>query len=230
MIWAHGGAFCFNSPRVYSTFLAHLARALGVSVLAVGYRLAPEHPYPAALEDVLDAWREVSRDEEPLLLGGDSAGGGIALSSAIALRDAGDRGPLGLYLMSPWVDLAGAGESIGSNAQNEALLRAGDLPPLARAYAGDLNLGDPRVSPLNAELGQLPPTLIQAGGDELFLSECTELASRLEAAGTQAELQVFDDVWHDFQVHAGMLRESDEALERVASWAKPLLESGIAER
>jgi len=223
MIWAHGGAFCFNSPRAYSTFLAHLARALGASVLAARYRLAPEHPYPAALEDVLTAWHEVSSREGPLILGGDSAGAGLALSASIALRDAKEPQPLGLFLMSPWVDLTGSGESMRSNAHKDALLRPRHLPPLARAYAGDLALDDPRISPLGAELGQLPPTLIQAGGDELFLSEGTELAARLEAAGTQAELQVFDGMWHDFQVHAGMLCESDEALERVAAWAKPLL-------
>ncbi|MDQ3728219.1 MAG: alpha/beta hydrolase [Actinomycetota bacterium] len=227
MIWIHGGAFCFNSPRPYTTFLAHLARALGASVLAVGYRLAPEHPYPAALEDVLAAFRAVSRDSGPVIVGGDSAGGGLALSATIALRDAGETQPRGLFLMSPWVDLTGSGESMRANAGKDALLRAGDLPPLARAYAGDLALDDPRVSPLGAELGRLPPTLIQAGGDELFLSEGTELATRLEEAGTPAELQVVDGMWHDFQVHAGMLRESDEALERVAAWAKPLLGGSV---
>ena len=230
MVWIHGGAFCFNSPRAYSTFVAHLARAIGVTVLAVGYRLAPEHPYPAALEDVLAAWSAVSRGEGPLLLGGDSAGGGLALSAAIKLRDESERQSTGLFLMSPWVDLTGAGESMRTNAEKDALLRPRHLPPLARAYAGDLALDDPRISPLGASLGQLPPTLIQVGGDELFLSEGTELAGRLETAGTQTELQVFDGVWHDFQVHAGMLRESDEALLRVAAWAKPLLEGGIAER
>ena len=125
--------------------------------------------------------------------------------------------------MSPWVDLTASFPSIHSNDGKDAILRAKSIPRHAAAYAGGLDPADPRISPLYAELSGLPPTLIQCGGDELFLDEGTELARRLEAAGTPAELQVYEGMWHDFQAHAGMLREAAGAVERVGEWAEPLL-------
>ena len=223
VIWIHGGAFCFNSPSVYAAYAGRLAKALGTGVLAMGYRRAPENPYPAALNDVLETIDAVTKREGPVLLAGDSAGGNLALSAAIALRDRGGPTPRGLYLMSPWVDLTGSGESVRANDGKDATLRAPYLPPLARAYAAGLDLGDPRLSPLGADLSALPPCLIQAGGDELFLSECTQLATNLQAVGNRVELSVFEGMWHDFAAHAGSMSEADEALEQVARWAAPLL-------
>lgn len=222
LVWMHGGAFTLNSPRVYAAFVAHVAKALAVAALLPAYRRAPEHPYPAAFEDALAAYREAAQ-AGPVILGGDSAGGGLALGAAIALRDAGEVPPAALLLMSPWVDLTCSGESITANDGLDANLRAKDLGRHAEAYASAIDLQDPRVSPLNADLSGLPPALIQCGSDELFLSESTELAKRLEAAGTSAELQVFDGMWHDFQAHAGVLPEADTAIRRMADWAKPLL-------
>ena len=223
VLWIHGGAFCFNSPRAYTSFAAQLASALGESVLMPSYRRAPEHPFPAALDDVIRAYRAVAAQGTPLILAGDSAGGGLALSAAIRLRDDGDPPPAGLLLMSPWVDLTLSGSSVQRNDGADATLRAEYLPPLAAAYAGGVDLADPRISPLNADLSGLPPALIQCGGDELFLSEGEELASRLQAAGSPLEMQVFDGLWHDFQVHAAMLPEAAGALRRMADWAQPLL-------
>lgn len=222
LVFLHGGSFCFQSPRVYGAFSGHLALALGGTVLMPSYRLAPEHQYPAALDDALAAWRALREEFGPLILGGDSAGGNLALSATIALRDAGEPRPLGLFLMSPWADLTLSGESVERNDGKDAILRRRQLPPHVRAFAGDIDPADPRVSPLNAELAGLPPTLIQCGADELFLSEDTELASRLEAAGGQTDLQIFDGMWHDFQVHAGHLEESARAVRQVAEWAEPL--------
>lgn len=222
VVWLHGGAYCFNSPRVYETFAGHLALALGASVLLPGYRRAPEHPYPAAHEDALAAFRALSGDR-PVILAGDSAGAGLALGAATALRDSGEILPAGLLLMSPWVDLTGSGESVRFNDGKDAILRAAYLPAHAQAYAGGLDLADPRISPLYADLSGLPSALIQCGSEELFLSEGTALAARMEEAGSPAELQVTNGMWHDFQTHAGMLRESAEAVERMAAWAKSLL-------
>jgi len=223
VIWLHGGAFCFNSPRVYTTFAAHLAAALGESVILPSYRLAPEHPFPAAPQDVLAAYRSVVAGGAPVLLGGDSAGAGLALGLAIALRDAGEPQPAGLLLMSPWVDLTLSGESVRTNDGKDGILRAREMPTLAAAYSGGLDLADPRLSPLNADLAGLPPALIQCGSEELLVSEGRELSKRLASAGTQVELQVTTGMWHDFQTHAGQLPEAKEAVERMARWAKPLL-------
>lgn len=224
IVWLHGGAYCFNSPRVYTTFAGHLARATGTSVLVPGYRLAPEHPFPAAIADAFSACRAVLDGGRSVIIGGDSAGAGLALAVAVALRDAEEPRPSGLLLMSPWVDLTLSGESVGANDGKDAILRAKHLPPLAAAYAAGLELSDPRISPLNADLTGLPPALIQCGADELFLSEDAELASRLDAAGTEVDLQVFDGMWHDFQTHAGMLPEAAGAVQKMAAWAKPLID------
>ena len=223
VVWMHGGAFCFNSPRAYATTVAHIAKAIGASILIPSYRRAPEHPYPAAHEDMLAAFRSVSDGSRPVIVAGDSAGGNLARAVAIALREAGEPAPAGMLLMSPWVDLTLSGESIHLNDGKDAILRAKDLPQHTEAYAGHLDLADPRVSPLNADLAGLPPALIQCGSDELFLSEGRELATRLEAAGSLAEIQVYEDMWHDFQAHAGMLEEAATAVERMGDWARPLV-------
>jgi epsilon-lactone hydrolase len=223
VVWMHGGAFCFNSPRAYATTVAYIAKAIGASILVPSYRRAPEHPYPAAHEDTLAVFRSVSDGSRPVIVGGDSAGGNLALAAAIALRDAGEPAPAGMLLMSPWVDLTLSGESIHANDGKDAILRAKDLPRHTKAYAGDIDPADPRVSPLNADLAGLPPALIQCGSDELFLTECNELAARLERAGSHVELQVYADMWHDFQAHAGMLEEAATAVERMGEWARPLL-------
>ena len=119
--------------------------------------------------------------------------------------------------MSPWVDLTRSGESVRANDGKDAILRAkDDLAARRRVRRRSLDVADPRISPLNADLSGLPPTLIQCGSDELFVSEGTELASRLEAAGTPVELQVYEGMWHDFQAHAGML---DEAATASSAWA-----------
>jgi len=227
IFFVHGGAYCINSPRVYTTFAGHLALATGATVILPRYRLAPEYPYPAGLEDVLAAYRAVRVNTDKLIMAGDSAGAGMSLCTAIALREGGEEGPAGLFLMSPWVDLTASGDSIRANDGKDAILRANALPTHAKAYAGGLDLADPRISPVNADLSSLPPTLVQCGGDELFLSEGTELAARLEAAGTPVELQVYEGMWHDFQAHAGMLDEATTAVQRIADWAKPLIAQSV---
>lgn len=223
LLWIHGGAFCFNSPLVYSTFLAHVAEALGSSAVMPAYRLAPEHPFPAARDDALAAYSAVSAAEGPLILGGDSAGGNLALGTAIALRDAGEPPPAGLLLMSPWADLTLSGDSIRANDGKDAILRAEYLPRTVRAYANGMDPADPRLSPLNADLAGLPPTLIQCGTDDLFRSESEDLGARMEAAGTLVEFHSCQGMWHDFQTHAGMLPEAARAVGQMGEWSRSLL-------
>jgi len=223
VVWVHGGGFAVNSPRVYTTFVAYLAQAIGASVIMPTYRLAPEHPFPAALEDSLAAYRSIASMGGPFVLGGDSAGGNLALNIADGLRDDGEEPPAGLFLMSPWVDLTRSGESVRTNDGKDAILRAGDVARKASDYAAGADVADPRISPLNADLSGLPRTLIQCGSEELFLSEGSELASRMETAGTPVELDVTDGMWHDFQAHTAHLAEAAAAVERMAAWARPLV-------
>ena len=136
VVWMHGGAYCYNSPRAYAPLVAHLAKAIGVSAILPSYRLAPEDPYPAGHEDTLAAFRAVRDQGHPVIVAGDSAGGGLAIATAIALRDAGEPGPAGMLLMSPWVDLTVSGESIHANDGKDAVLRAKDIPKHASRLRG----------------------------------------------------------------------------------------------
>lgn len=219
ILWLHGGGYCYGSATVHSTFLAHLARATRATVFAPDYRLAPEHPYPAALEDALAVHGAFAASAEPPIMAGDSAGAGLALAAAIRVRDSGETPlPARLLLISPWVDLTCAGESIRVNAARDALLKPQYLDRCAAAYAGALPRSDARVSPLFADLAGLPPTLIHAGADELLRSESVELARRMAGSGVAVEHRVFERAWHDFHLHAGMLREADEAVREIAAW------------
>lgn len=222
LVYLHGGAYCYGSPSTHAAMLAMLAKDAGVTVYAPDYSLAPEHPYPAAIDDVLAVWAELAGNG-PVVLGGDSAGGGLALASTIRLRDDGAVAPSGLLLISPWVDLAATGDSYVFNADRDALFRPQNVERNARAYAGGLELTDPRVSPLNGELAGLPPAIIQSAALEILLSEGEELARRLSEAGGDVDFRVFDDVWHDFQLHAALTPESAEAVSLLGRWLRERL-------
>lgn len=219
VLYLHGGAYEWGSAFVFRNVTASLASGSGQAIFAPDYRLAPEHPAPAALEDVLGVYGAMTDDAEgPVALAGDSAGAGLSLALATAARDRGLPAPAGLALISPWVDLTLSGESIAANAKSDAVLVASDVARSARRYSAVLGPDDPICSPLRADLAGLPPILIQVGGGELFLSESEELARRAEEAGVDVELGVFAGLWHDFHVHTGTLREADEALAAMADW------------
>lgn len=219
ILYLHGGAYETGSPATHRNVVANLAHRTGQAVFAADYRLAPEHPAPAALDDALAAYEAVVTDAgSPVAVAGDSAGGGLTLALAVAARDRGLTAPAGLALISPWVDLTMSGASITANERRDALLSRRALARGVAGYAAELGAEHPVCSPIRAELIGLPPMLIHAGGNELFLSEAKELARLVEAAGVEVELHVFDGLWHEFQVHAGMLREADEALAEMGDW------------
>lgn len=219
LLYLHGGAYVAGSPRTHRNVFSMLALRIGSAVFAADYRLAPGHPAPAALEDALAAYEALAGDAGGgVPVAGDSAGGGLALALAVAARDRGLPRPAALALISPWVDLTMSGETITTNARRDALLPRRGLDHAVQAYSAALGVDDPVCSPINADLEGLPPMLIHAGGNELFRSEAEELARRAEAAGVEVELHVFDGLWHEFHVHAGMLREADEALAEMAEF------------
>src|SRR5689334_142844 len=147
VVYVHGGGYCLGSPESHRPLAARIARRSGAELIVPRYRLAPEHPCPAALEDVLAVWRSLS-PERRWILAGDSAGGGLALAAAMCLRDAGEQGPSGLVLLSPWADLTMSGASIDALAHYEVMLRRPGLELMAGRYAGALSREDPRVSPV----------------------------------------------------------------------------------
>lgn len=214
LLYLHGGAYVIGSPGTHRTLAAHLSRQANAHVFVLAYRLAPEHPYPAAVEDAVAACRRLFRDFDPehVLLAGDSAGGGLAMATLMALRDAGHPLPRRACCLSPWVDLELQGESMTERAWADPLLTSDWLRVSARLYAGTANPGEPRISPLHGELKQLPPLLIQVGSDEILLSDAHRLAQRARSAGVKVTLDVWEGMWHNWHMLAGYMPESAQAL------------------
>ena len=219
ILYLHGGAYRVGSPATHRNVVATLALRSGLPVFAADYRLAPEHPAPAALDDGLAAYEAMlAESANGVALAGDSAGGGLAVALAVAARDRGLPTPRRLALISPWMDQTLSGASITENDRKDALLTRSVLERGAEAYASALGREDPVCSPIRADLTGLPPILIHAGANEMILSDARALAARAGEAGVEAELRVFDGLWHDFHVHAGMLAEADEALAEMGAW------------
>ena len=217
LVYAHGGGFVAGSPSTHAEICARLAVCLDARVLSLDYRLAPEHRFPAAHDDVLAGVRSVLATTPPaeVVLVGDSAGGALVLATLLALRDAGAALPACAVLICPWVDpLAESGSML-----HHADLDFGDhhlLQGWARAYANEEQLRDPRLALLSADLHGLPPLHIQAGGVEVLLDQISELAGRARDAGVEVEFEIFPDLFHDFQQLAGLVPEAIPAIARMA--------------
>jgi epsilon-lactone hydrolase len=214
----HGGGYCIGSPLMGRSWAAQLSSRAGVRVVVPGYRLAPEHPHPAALEDAREVMKAVLAQTPPggVVVSGDSAGGGLALALTLALRDAGEELPAGLVLMSPWLDLAADRRAHPELVRRDLLLSPGWLAACAAGYAGPAGLDDPAVSPLRAELTGLPPLLIQAGTDELLAPDAGQLARRAAAAGVDVTYTRWPGMWHDFVLQAGLVAAADRAVAQAA--------------
>jgi monoterpene epsilon-lactone hydrolase len=216
----HGGGYILGSPRADRVVPAHIARATGASVYSIGYRLAPEHPFPAAFDDAVAAYRELveSGATDGVALAGYSAGGGLAIATALEAREAGMPSPAALVAMVPWADLTLSGSSYTTNAATESVLTRAWLVDCARRYLAGHSASDPRCSPVFADLAGLPPMLIQAAADDLLLSDAERLAERARTAGSQVELERYERMWHIFHLHAGELRTSGAAFTRIAEF------------
>ncbi len=213
VLYLHGGGYCVGSPASHRVITRDLAVRGGARVFAADYRLAPEAPFPAAIEDAVAAWRGLLAEgfrPERSVIAGDSAGGGLAVAAALRLRELGLPMPAALVLFSPWVDLALDG--LGEPRRGEVTLSRSWIAACAGAYLGGAPAGDPLASPVGADMRGLPPTLIQAGADELLLADARRLHEAMSAAGVDVELQVYEGCWHVFQLHAGMLADADRAM------------------
>jgi cation diffusion facilitator CzcD-associated flavoprotein CzcO/acetyl esterase/lipase len=217
ILYLHGGAYCIGSPRTHRSLTARLSLASGLPVFALDYRLAPEHPYPAALDDALVAFRAL-RAEGPVIVGGDSAGGGLALALAMALRDAGEPGPASLLLLSPLGD-ALTPDPLPVPPPGEAMLSSAWAQACVDFYRGQRSTAESGISPLRGDLSGLPPTLIQAGTDELLHDQALALETALLAASVHVRCEITQHRWHVFQLHGGVLKSADEAIVRLASFA-----------
>ncbi len=199
----HGGGYSTGSSLYARTLTAKLASCTGMEVLSFDYRLAPEHPYPAALEDAMKVWDYLMRvgyGARDVILTGDSAGGNLALALTLKLKEQGRFLPRGLVLMSPWTDLTSTGESFTSKKDVDPVLNPGYLERMIHAYARGEDLTNPFVSPLFGDFRGFPPTYVQVGENEMLLSDSTRLVDRLKEAGVGAKLDVFENMWHVFQM------------------------------
>ncbi len=211
VLYLHGGGYVAGSPDSHKSITSHLAKFANAHVVVPDYRLAPEHPCPAAIEDAVAVYLALLNhgvSPASLTLMGDSAGGGLALATLQALKNRGKPLPSSVILFSPWVDL-----TLGQlyDTDRDIMLSHSWLASAAQAYAGN-DTRNVQCSPLFGELDELPPTLIQAGGDEILLNDSHRLCAALNEAGTPTRLQIHPQRWHDFQLHAGVLADADHAL------------------
>jgi monoterpene epsilon-lactone hydrolase len=222
ILYLHGGAYALGSINTHREFISRIARATKRRALAIDYRLAPEHPFPAALDDALLAYKWLLDEGEvpgEIVIAGDSAGGGLALACMITLREAGHPLPTGAVLISPWLDLALTGASIQTKVSSDPILSIEGSKMYARWYAGDQDLTDPLISPLYAGLNGLPPLLVQVSTDEILLDDAVRLAERARQAGVEVTLEKYEGVFHVFQI-VPFLPESREAVLNIAAFVQ----------
>ena len=226
VLYLHGGAYQIGSPATLRHMIALLSAAAQARVLSVDYRLAPEHPFPAAVDDALAAYRHLlsdGTDPGSVAIAGDSAGGGLALATLVALRDAGDSLPAAAIVMSPWTDLALTGESLRTRADVEVMLQPSGMHETAATYLAGADPRHPYASPLYADLHGLPPILLHVGDAEIILDDSTRFAAKAEAAGVHVTLEVWDEMPHVWHAFAGLLPEADQAIERIGDWLRGTL-------
>lgn len=220
VIHLHGGGYVVGTPATSRTWAGPLAASAGVTVVLPDYRLAPEHPFPAALDDAAAVWKELTATVDPrrVVLSGDSAGGGLAVALAARLRDEGSPLPAGLLLISPWLDLTTNRRADRDLARRDPMLSPGWLERSADAYGAATPLADPGISPLLGSLDALPPTLVQAGADDILVPDSIRFAAAVRAAGGDVTLSIGNDLWHDFPLQAGMLAAADRAIRQASAF------------
>jgi epsilon-lactone hydrolase len=218
VIHFHGGGYCLGSAGTAREWAAHLSAKVGCRVVLPEYRLAPEHPHPAALEDARAVMKALSGQDQPgpVLVSGDSAGGGLALALALSLRDEGQELPAGCILLSPWLDLGRDRRAVPDLVHRDVLLSPDWLEACARAYADPSAWAGHSVSPLHATHSGLPPLLIQAATDELLAPDAELLAASASAAGVDVTYTRWPRMWHDFVLQPGLLAAADSALAQAA--------------
>jgi acetyl esterase/lipase len=228
LLYLHGGGYFACSAFTHRSITAAYATR-GLQVFAPDYRLAPEHPFPAAVDDALAVYRGLLDSgiaPERFAIGGDSAGGGLALATLLGAKAAGLPMPACALLFSPWTDLACTGESLQTNRQRDAMLVSDKLHEGAQFYLNGANARNPLASPLYGDLAGLPPLLIQVGDTEILLDDSTRLADAARAAGVTVDLKIWENMPHVWQVSQFFLPEARAAMDEAAAFAKAWLAAG----
>jgi epsilon-lactone hydrolase len=221
ILYFHGGVYVIGSAAATVPLVSDLARRTASKVITVDYRLAPENPYPAALQDARAAYEGLLQqgiDPGRIALAGESAGAGLVMATLLALRDAGTTLPSSAFLMSPYVDLTLSGESLVDKEALDPILTPDGLRQRVTDYVADADASDPYISPIHGDLAGLPPMLIQVGSHEILLSDAIRLAARAATADVPVTLDVVPGVPHVFQAYAAVLDEGNAALDRAATF------------
>ncbi len=227
VLYLHGGGYVGGSAMSHRNITGELSRAARLRVLAIDYRLAPEHPFPAAVDDAVAAYTWLlGQGVSPrrVAIAGDSAGGGLTVSTLLALRERGLPAPAAAVCLSPWVDLEGLGSTIKTHAHLDPMLMPAGIVVMARHYVGEHgDLRHPLCSPIHADLSGLPPLLVQVGGLEVLLDDAVRLVDRVRAAGGEAELEVWERMVHVWQIFR-FLPEARRAIARIAGFVRQHME------
>jgi acetyl esterase/lipase len=222
-LYIHGGGFVAGSPRTHRPLTWRLTRDIGIPVYAIDYRLAPEHPYPAGLDDCVAAYKGLLDKGIPaqsILAGGDSAGGNLTLALALRLKAESLPLPAALVCLSPATDMTASGDSYRTNAEADSLFVPDIFHSLKPVYFPGIDERDPFVSPLYGDVSGFPPTLFQVGEKEMLRDDSTRMAAALTAAGVETTIEVWPKVWHVWQLNADMLPEGREAIAHIVRFAK----------
>jgi monoterpene epsilon-lactone hydrolase len=228
LLYLHGGAYLLGSSKTHRTMVSHIAKQAGVRAILPNYRLGPEDPFPAGLDDCLAVYRQLlvsGVSPKHIVVGGDSAGGGMAMATLLSLKDAGDPMPAAACLLSPWLDLTGEGESRKTRAELDPWFRTEDMPKVTAHYCLKDQLRDPLVSPVYGNVRGLPPIFIQVGDHEVLLSDSTRIAEKISSAGGKVTLQIWPEMWHVFQYFVGKMPESKRAIRQIGAFLRGQLDA-----
>jgi monoterpene epsilon-lactone hydrolase len=223
VLYLHGGGYAIGSTRSHRHLAAATAKAAGMRVLLVDYRLAPEHPFPAALEDAMASYRwllATGQEAGRVAIAGDSAGGGLTVATLLALRDAGTALPAAGVCISPWVDLTCSALSYQTKAASDPMVKREGVTRMAAWYLAGADPETPLASPLHADLRGLPPLLIHVGSEEVLLDDARHLAERAQAAGVEATLEIWPEMVHVWHWFLGMLDEAQDAVNRIGEFVR----------
>ena len=223
VLYFHGGGYIIGSPRTHRPMLAHLSTDSGARVLSLDYRLAPEHPFPAPVEDAVASYRWLlseGYDPARIALAGDSAGGGLTVAALVQIRYLGLPVPAAGVCVSPWVDMEGLGESMETRAAVDPMVGKENLMVSAKTYLGGADPRAPLAAPLYADLRGLPPLLIQVGDAEVLLDDSTRLAGIAREAGVKVQMDVWDDMIHVWPLFAPILPEGKKAIAQAGEFIK----------
>lgn len=224
VLYLHGGGYCIGSLNTHRNVAARLAIAADCAVVTLDYRMAPEDPFPAAVDDAVAAYRQLmddGADPGSVAIAGDSAGGGLTLATLVALRDGGDLLPAAAVCLSPWADLTQSSETYDTRAEVELMCSREGLSGMAALYLAGADPTTPLASPLHADLSELPPLMIEVGDDEVLLADSMAVADKARDAGVDVTLTIWTDMVHVFQLFpAEMVPESDESLHAIAAFLR----------